>query len=102
MDEKKNTVSRRAVLAGLAAAGLAYVAPCLFQVNEAMAQPPGRPDDRPGHGYGRDKNKGRGKSRKSRKSRHSRHSRHSRPHPSRRSRRSGPSWAGRPFRPNVP
>ena len=61
------SASRRSVLAGLAALGVVYAMPGLFQVNEAMAEP-ARKSHGPGHP---------GKSRHSRKSRHSKPSRHS-------------------------
>ena len=61
------STSRRSVLAGLAALGVVYSMPGLFQVNEAMAEPARKP-----HGQGHP-----GKSRPSRKSRHSKPSRHS-------------------------
>ena len=64
--------SRRAVLAGLVALGVAYSVPGLFQVNEAMAEP-SRKHRSEKHGH-------------SKHDRHSRKSRHSK-----NSRRSGPS-----------
>ena len=78
------STSRRSVLAGLAALGLVYAAPGIFQVNEAMAEPMRKP--RP-HGPGH-----------SRRSRHSKVKRRS--HPSRRSHasRPGPSRRSHPSR----
>lgn len=69
------SASRRSVLAGLAALGVTYAIPGVFQVNEAMA-----------HDHNSRRSK---KSRHSKKnkSKHSRRSKHSRSHPSR-SRRS--------------
>ena len=70
------TFGRRAVLAGLAALGVTYAMPGLFQVNEAMAEPMRRPGP---HGPGHSKHSRRSrKSRRSKKSRHSKASRHSR------------------------
>ena len=63
------SLSRRAVLAGLAALGVAYSAPGLFQVNEAMAEP-ARKHRSEKHGHSKH-------DRHSRKSRHSKNSRHS-------------------------
>ena len=84
------STSRRAVLAGLAALGLVYAAPGIFQVNEAMAEPMRKP--RP-HDLGHSR-----RSRPSRRSRHSKAKRRSRP--SRRSNvsRPGPSRRSRPSR----
>ena len=86
------STSRRSVLAGLAALGVVYAMPGLFQVNEAMAEPARKPSHGPGHSK---------KSRRSRRSKPSRRSHHSkagkhhgrrshssRPGPSRRSRAS--------------
>lgn len=90
------STSRRSVLAGLAALGLVYAAPGIFQVNEAMAEPMRKP--RP-HGPGHSR-----RSRHSHRSRSSRRSRHSkakrRSHPSRRSHasRPGPSRRSHPSR----
>ena len=61
--------SRRAVLAGLVALGVAYSVPGLFQVNEAMAEP-SRKHRSEKHGHSKH-------DRHSRKSRHSKNSRHS-------------------------
>ena len=71
------STSRRSVLAGLAALGVVYVMPGLFQVNEAMAEP-ARKSPHPG------------KSRRSRRSKPSRRSHHSKSgkHHGRRSRAS--------------
>ena len=87
-----SSTSRRSVLAGLAALGVVYAMPGLFQVNEAMAEPARKPSHAPGHSK---------KSRRSRRSKPSRRSRHSKsgknhgrrshpskPGPSRRSRAS--------------
>ncbi len=74
------SASRRSVLAGLAALGITYAVPGIFQVNEAIA----RDDDRRGPGNGRrsknsrrSKQSRRSKKSKSRKSRHSKNSRRS-------------------------
>ena len=63
------SLSRRAVLAGLAALGAAYSVPGLFQVNEAMAEP-ARKHRSEKHGHSEHE-------RHSKKSRHSKRSRHS-------------------------
>ena len=62
------STSRRSVLAGLAALGVVYAMPGLFQVNEAMAEPARKPPHGPGHSK---------KSRRSRRSKPSRRSHHS-------------------------
>ena len=62
------STSRRSVLAGLAALGVAYAMPGLFQVNEAMAEPSRKPQHGPEHSK---------KSRRSRRSKLSRRSHHS-------------------------
>lgn len=62
------STSRRSVLAGLAALGVVYAMPGLFQVNEAMAEPAHKPPHGPGHSK---------KSRRSRRSKPSRRSHHS-------------------------
>ena len=62
------STSRRSVLAGLAALGVVYAMPGLFQVNEAMAEPARKPSHDPGHSK---------KSRRSRRSKPSHRSRHS-------------------------
>ena len=88
------STSRRSVLAGLAALGVVYAMPGLFQVNEAMAEPARKPSHGPGHSK---------KSRRSRRSKPSRRSHHSesgkhhghRSHPSKHHpRRSRPSKPG--------
>ncbi|MBQ3171506.1 MAG: hypothetical protein IJB53_06275, partial [Mailhella sp.] len=65
------STARRSVLAGLAALGVVYSMPGLFQVNEAMAEPARRPGP---HGPGHSR-----RSRRSRRSRPSRDKRRSRP-----------------------
>ena len=83
-----SSLSRRSVLAGLAALGVVYAVPGLFQVNEAMAEPSRKPL------HGKDHSK---KSRRSRRSHHSksgkhhgRRSHHSKHDPRRRSQSSRP------------
>ena len=61
------STSRRSVLAGLAALGVVYAVPGLFQVNEAMAEPGRKPQHSPGHSK---------KSRRSRRSHHSKAGKH--------------------------
>ena len=98
------SLSRRAVLAGLAALGVAYSMPGLFQVNEAMAEP-ARKHRSEKHGHPKHERHSR-KSRHSKSSRHSKTERHhrrskaSRPGPSRRSKASRmPRRADSPRRP---
>ncbi len=98
------SLSRRAVLAGLAALGVAYSAPGLFQVNEAMAEP-ARKHRSEKHGHSEHDRHSK-KRRHSKKSRHSKAERHksrskaSRSGPSRRSKASRiPSRADSPRRP---
>ena len=89
------STSRRSVLAGLAALGVVYAMPGLFQVNEAMAEPARKPPLGPGYSK---------KSRRSRRSKPSRRGHHSksgkhhgrRSHPSkhRPGHRSHPSRSG--------
>ena len=62
-----SSTSRRSVLAGLAALGVVYAVPGLFQVNEAMAEPARKPP----HGKGHSR-----KSRRSRRSHHSKSGKH--------------------------
>ena len=75
------STSRRSVLAGLAAFGVVYAMPGLFQVNEAMAEPARKQPHAPDHSK---------KSRRSRRSKPSRRSHHSKSgkHHGRRSRAS--------------
>ena len=90
------STSRRSVLAGLAALGVVYAMPGLFQVNEAMAEPARKP-----HGPGHSKKSRRShRSMPSRRSHHSKSGKHhgrrshsSKHHPRRRSQpsRPGPS-----------
>ena len=70
-----SSTSRRSVLAGLAALGVVYAMPGLFQVNEAIAEPARKSPQAPEHP---------GKSRRSRRSHHSKSGKHHgrRSHPS--------------------
>ena len=82
------SISRRSVLAGLAALGVVYAMPGLFQVNEAIAEPARKSPQAPEHP---------GKSRRSRRSHHSKSGKHHgrRSHPSKHHpRRSRPSKSG--------
>lgn len=87
------SASRRSILAGLAALGVAYAMPSLFMVNEAMAEPAGRHRAEK-HGHSKH-------DRHSKKHRHSKRSRHSkseRKHHRSKASRSGPSRRSRASR----